>query len=105
MINDFIKASEPLVVARAEAEVATFATLTTISLTRRSCSGWTILTTKKKLESDDDEAAEPATPSAMADSNGADVVHGGQQGKGSQHYNYYEEFKSKPVIGFDDEDR
>ena len=60
---------------------------------------------KKKLESDDDEAAEPAIPSAMAYSNGADVVYGGQQGKGTHHYNYYEELKSKPVIGFDDEDR
>ena len=58
----------------------------------------------KKLESDE-PAAPSAMATAMADPNGADEVHGGQQWKGSQHYNYYEEFKSKPVIGFADEDR
>ena len=58
----------------------------------------------KKLESDE-PAAPSAMATAMADPNGADEVHGGQQWKGSQHYNYYEEFKSKPVVGFDDEDR
>lgn len=60
----------------------------------------------KKLESDDDDASDQVASSSMADPNWADQVHGGQQPvKGSPHYNFYDDFKSKPVVGFDDEDR
>merc|ERR1719210_1208037 len=59
----------------------------------------------KKLESDEEEASEPVQQGNMADPNWADQVPSAALGKGSQHYNFYDEFKTKPVVGFDDEER
>ena len=61
----------------------------------------------KKLESDDDEASDQVPSGSLADPNWADQMHAVQQPmKGSPHYNnFYDDFKSKPVVGFDDEDR
>ena len=60
----------------------------------------------KKLESDEEDAIEPAQSSNLSDPNWADQVQSSHQGKSPhQHYNYYDEFKSKPAVGFDDEER
>ena len=61
----------------------------------------------KKLESDEEDSSEAAVhSSAMSDPNWADQVQSSQQGKSPhQHYNFYDEFKSKPGVGFDEEDR
>ena len=61
----------------------------------------------KKLESDEEDCSEPAVHSSnMSDPNWADQVQGSQQGKSPhQHYNFYDEFKSKPGVGFDEEER
>lgn len=55
----------------------------------------------KKLESDDDDIAEPGNLN-VTDPNWADQLHGGQQSK--PYNSFYDDFKSKPVVGFDDED-
>ena len=61
----------------------------------------------KKLESDEEDTSEPAVHSSnMSDPNWADQVQSSQQGKSPhQHYNFYDEFKSKPGVGFDEEER
>ena len=56
----------------------------------------------KKLESDDDESSEQVNASKVSDSNWADQIHGGAK---SGFNNFYDDFKSKSVVGFDDEDR
>ena len=60
----------------------------------------------KKLESDDDESSEPNQSNSMtSDPNWADQVHSNhQQNKNSQNY-YYDDYKTKPAVGFDDEER
>ena len=60
----------------------------------------------KKLESDEEEASEPVQSSNPSDPDWADQVQSSHQTKSPhQHYNYYDEFKSKPAVGFDDEER
>merc|ERR1719270_699059 len=56
----------------------------------------------KQLQSDDDEVSEQ--PHNMADPNWADQVHS-PSGKNSQQYNFYDDYKTKPVVGFDEEER
>ena len=62
----------------------------------------------KKLESDDDETSEANQSNSMtSDPNWADQVHSNHQSqhnKNSQSY-YYDDYKTKPAVGFDDEER
>ena len=56
----------------------------------------------KKLESDDDDTTEQGHLN-VSDPNWADQLHAGHESK--PYNSFYDDFKSKPVVGFDEEER